>query len=484
MDTKRISLFLAAILAVSALMSCGDTQSDNKDTNESEDTTALESEGYSFSRDYAGDIIEVLNIDDCYSMHARIDTKETNGDTLNDTQYNAVRKLEEQMGITWNESNYEVLDGIGEVVRQSIASGEDEWDIIYQSNSKNYYNFSSEGYYYNLLDFDELKLDEAWWLDNFNSLMTLDGKLYSALGYSHLCCVDAIGMLYFNQDMAEDLNLELPYDLVRNGTWTLDKFTEYCKAAANLNGDESFKWTDDGKCVWGVSCASNAGSNWLHYFGEDAVVNKNGSAALNAGTTDRFYTACEKIADLLSSTEDGTIYMGHFSGDDAAGSYINAFESQRALFGTSEVAKANRMRNLNFMFGALPYPKLDESQERYYEGLSYPACGVAIPVTCETPERSAVVGDAINYIYYTDVWPTFSEVTLKAKNLRNDDSIEMLGIILESAAPNLCDVYSLASGYTGELSTKFRAGDSSVASLLASYKEAIELELEKVNNQE
>ncbi len=485
-STRKLSLFLAALLAVSALMSCGDNAEGGNDTSASDgaETTVNAAEEYTFSREYAGAEIEVLNIDDCYSMHARIDTKETNGETLNDTQYNAVRNLEDKMGITWNESNYEVLDGIGEVVRQSMAAGEDEYDIIYQSNSKNYYTFASEGYYYNLLDFDEIRLEEDWWLDNFNSLMTLDGKLYSALGYSHLCCVDAIGMLYFNQDMAEQLKLDMPYDLVRNGTWTLDKFTEYCKAAANLNGDESFKWTDDGKSIWGISVASNAGANWLHYFGENAVLNKNGKAVLNAGTSDRFYEATEKIANLLSATEDGTVYMGHYNGDDNPGSYVNAFETQRALFGASEVAKANRMRNLDFMFGALPYPKLDENQDRYYESLSYPACGVAIPVTCLTPERSAVIGDAINYIFYKDVWPTFSEVTLKAKNLRNDDSIEMLGIILESAAPNLCDVYNLAADYIGALSPKLRDGDTAVASLLASYKEAIELQLEKVNNQD
>ena len=130
-----------------------------------------------------------------------------------------------------------------------------------------------------------------------------------------------------------------------------------------------------------------------------------------------------------------------------------------------------------------PYPKLDEKQERYYESLSFPASGVAIPVTCKDPVRSATVGDAVNYIYYKDVWPTFSEVTLKAKNLRNDDSIEMLGIILESAAPNLAEVYNIGSGYTDALSAKLRAGDSAVASLLASYKDAIEADLEKVNNQ-
>ena len=59
----------------------------------------------------------------------------------------------------------------------------------------------------------------------------------------------------------------------------------------------------------------------------------------------------------------------------------------------------------------------------------------------------------------------------------------MLGIILESAAPKLGDVYSIGADYTNALSAKLRAGGSAVASLLASYKDAIEADLEKVNNQ-
>lgn len=481
--SKRVSLLLAAFLAVSSLASCGDTSDQGGETTPSGDTTSAEvKEEYTFSKAYDGQEIRVLNCDDIFSMHARVDTQETTGDALNDAQYNAVRKLESLMGITWTETNVHLQNELPEMTTQLILSGDDEYEIIYQSNSQNYYQFADQGYFYNLLDYTEAQLDKDWWLDNFNSLMTVDGKLYAGLGYSHLCCVDSIGMLYFNQDMAESLNLDLPYDLVRNGTWTIDVLGTYCKAAANLNGDDSFTWKDDGSCVWGMSAASNAGAGWLHYFGEDIITNQNGKAVLTGGSTDRFYNACEKIASTIGA-KDGSIYLGHYSGDDNPGSYINCFEAQRALFGCSEVAKANRMRNLDFMFGALPYPKLDEKQERYYEGLSFPASGVAIPVTCKDPVRSATVGDAVNYIYYKEVWPTFSEVTLKAKNLRNDDSIEMLGIILESAAPNLAEVYNIGSGYTDALSAKLRAGDSAVASLLASYKDAIEADLEKVNNQ-
>ena len=92
---KRVSLLLAAFLAVSSLASCGDTSDQGGETTPSGDTTSAEvKEEYTFSKAYDGQEIRVLNCDDIFSMHARVDTQETTGDALNDAQYNAVRKLE------------------------------------------------------------------------------------------------------------------------------------------------------------------------------------------------------------------------------------------------------------------------------------------------------------------------------------------------------------------------------------------------------
>lgn len=478
---RKTALFLAILMATLSANSCGADEGVSETTSsQNESTTSEAAPEYTFTKEFDGTEIRVLNSGDVASMHVRVDTGESNGETLNDAQYNAVRRCEEEMGIKWSETNVHILKELPELVRSLIMSGEDAYDIIYQSCSQNYATFADEGFYYNLLDFKEARLDEKWWLENYNSLMTMNDSLYAGLGYSHLACIDGISMLFFNQDMMNDLGLELPYDLVRSGSWTIDRLAEYCKSAASLNGDEAFSWTDDGSCVWGISAQNDSGGNWLHYLDEGIVENQNGKAILNAGTTDRFYEACEKVSKILSST-DGSVYLGHFNGDDLAGSYINCFEAERALFGCSEVAKANRMRNLDFMFGALPYPKLDENQERFYAGLAFIASGAAIPVTCKTPERSASVADAMNYIYCKDVWPVFSDVTLKAKNLRNEDSIEMLGIILGSAAPNLATVYSIGGDYLTALSENLRSGSSSVASLIASYKDAMESEIKKIN---
>ena len=159
--SKRVSLLLAAFLAVSSLASCGDTSDQGGETTPSGDTTSAEvKEEYTFSRAYDGQEIRVLNCDDIFSMHARVDTQETTGDALNDAQYNAVRKLESLMGITWTETNVHLQNELPEMTTQLILSGDDEYEIIYQSNSQNYYQFADQGYFYNLLDYTEAQLDK------------------------------------------------------------------------------------------------------------------------------------------------------------------------------------------------------------------------------------------------------------------------------------------------------------------------------------
>ena len=128
MNDKRISLFLAALFAVSALFSCGDNQTQGGETTSQDGgTTAEVKPEYTFSKDYDGQDIRVLNCDDIFSMHARIDTQETNGESLNDAQYDAVRKLEDNMGIKWVETNVHLQNELPQLTSQLILSGDDEY---------------------------------------------------------------------------------------------------------------------------------------------------------------------------------------------------------------------------------------------------------------------------------------------------------------------------------------------------------------------
>jgi len=108
--------------------------------------------------------------------------------------------------------------------------------------------------------------------------------------------------------------------------------------------------------------------------------------------------------------------------------------------------------------------------------------GVSIPITSNNPTKAAKLSDALNYIFKEDVYPIFREVTLEQKNLRDEESIEMLDILVDSAVPNYSSIFSLDnSGFYSSLADQLRNGNGAVASTVAASEAALKAAVEKVN---
>ena len=71
--------------------------------------------------------------------------------------------------------------------------------------------------------------------------------------------------------MLADLGLETPYDLVRDGAWTIDKLHEYATAGANLNGDSSFAWDENGSAIYGLASYEDSLNAFITGGGESYV---------------------------------------------------------------------------------------------------------------------------------------------------------------------------------------------------------------------
>lgn len=133
-----------------------------------------------------------------------------------------------------------------------ILAGDAVYDAVYMPMYQVIAGLT-EGYYTCLNDVSTIHLDEDWWDQILLDSTSIRNKNYFATSAAHLMGYDRLWCLFFNESMMDELGLEYPYQLVRDGEWTLDKFSEYCKAAANLNGDDSFVKDADGKAVFGCS---------------------------------------------------------------------------------------------------------------------------------------------------------------------------------------------------------------------------------------
>ena len=478
---KIIILMLLASILISTI-SCG-SEGGNPDVTTGGDDAATQEETttytYEYSKKYDGATVTILNAGDIYNMRAEIDREELTGDSLDDVMFNRCRKVENELNVKLEEHTAGVDGELANTAQKSIMSGEDEYSIMYIP-ARDLYKFTDGGYLCDLTTFPDIKLDKPWWSKSYNDSCTINGQLYAAVGASQLMYIDSLWCLFLNESMMADLGLDTPYDLVRTGKWTIDRLDEYMKAGAQLNGDESFNWNENGKSIYGLS--GGAGDKFLAGCGEFIIGTKGGKLELDVGDS-RFYEVTDKLSKVLKKN-GGNRFSDPYSGipDGTPGNYVTTFETQRALFLTAEVCKTSRMRDKSFEFGIVPFPKYDEGQENYYSNPFYGTPGFAIPVTAKDPERSAVVGDALAYLGNEMVLPVFIDVTLKGKGLRNENSVEMLELIINSSRADLCQIFvNEASAMRTAICTAMENGDG-VASAIASDMSAVEAAIKAVND--
>ena len=135
---------------------------------------------------------------------------------------------------------------------------------------------------------------------------------------------------------------------------------------------------------------------------------------------------------------------------------------------------------LTTQFGLVPSPKLDEEQAEYASWINYLVPLFTIPADCKDPERSGKIIDAMSYLSMKNVLPLYYNVKVSQKGLRNNDSIEMLGIIRDARSFEPSLVYGWTTNLYNLLSGQLVTGNGNVASNKNKIAEKIAATMELV----
>jgi len=101
-----------------------------------------------------------------------------------------------------------------------------------------------------------------------------------------------------------------------------------------------------------------------------------------------------------------------------------------------------QMRNMDVDFGILPMPKYDENQDRYYHIVSvWNAPLMSVSSMIDSPEKIGYILELMAAKSVDTLTPAFYDTQLKHKLLRDDESEEMLDIILSSITFDLGAAY-------------------------------------------
>ena len=111
------------------------------------------------------------------------------------------------------------------------------------------------------------------------------------------------------------------------------------------------------------------------------------------------------------------------------------FSNGKTLFYKANMFDLEKMRSYDIDIGFLPCPKYDEDQEHYYA----PSFGAEISVLLKTlpEERYENVGillEALAFDTNKNLIPEYKEVLLKTKYARDNESEDMIDIVVNSVS--------------------------------------------------
>lgn len=481
MKKRILSIIIISIYAISCI-SCTDTPGIDPTVSDTSGiptgtSSALETEPeYIYPElDCGGDEFTILNCAHVWDMYSYLDFEEMTGESLDDAVYQRNRTAEDLFNIKLNIIEFP-LDELTTKIQQAVTSGDDTYDVAYARGNKINSTITG-GYAMNLFDVDGLQLDMPWWNQSVIDEATIGDRdaVYFALNDLSLSAFDLVWCVFFNEDMMNSLGIEMPYDLVREGKWTISEFNKLLKQGTNLNGDTSFTFNTSGKCIYGLASYYRLVGSMMAGAGVKYTAKNSQGYPVLSLENDRFYSVAEKLASIFGSEGDYVEANTRSEGKH----YEGIFKDSRALFIGGEIKSASVFRDMTDNFGILPTPKYDESQEDYCSWMNYDSPTMCIPASNSNPDRTGIILDAMSYLSYSEILPVYYSIRVSQKGLRNDDSIEMLGIIRDSLYYDA----SLTYGWTLEMFTNFQnkiiTGDSDIASIIAASKSGVEEKIKK-----
>ena len=433
---KRILCILfAALLCLSALIMAGCAEKPAGNETTAEVTTEEETAGPEETQipddlptvNYKNKVFRVILPDGMQASDVYTEDHETS-DPLHDAVFKRNNIIMDRYGITLEISQDE-YSAVNNKISTSVKAGSDEYDLCYvhmvsgaalaQSNS--------------VLPFEKLPyvdLSKPWWdkaigngFSIRNNLMMVNGDL-SPTSFSITSC------MYFNKTMFDRLDLQYPYQLVKDGKWTLDKLFELTKdISADVDGDG--KVTPDSKeDIFGLSSWYLDVPYSFYYAAGGMLVSKDqDDVPFYDPQIERDTVIYGKIYDVIVT--NNAYYETNVSDFP---NVAKLFADGRALFLDAKLSTAEELREMDNEFGIIPVPKLDESQADYKSFVNGAASMICVPATVKEADREyvSIIIEAMASEAYKTVTPVLYETYLKRKMTRDAESAEMIDYIVRN----------------------------------------------------
>lgn len=411
-----------------------ETETEAEDTELLPDIPKLDFEGRTFTILTSG--LNDTNGKDwiTYDVYA----ESINGEPIND----AVFERNEYLNSTYNIklAEYQTQKDTLSELKTEVTANTGAFQAA-MTHFENGATLSRQGALMDMYSLPYIDVTKPWWDHSGVEALEVMGSLYQATGDITVIDNDATWVLFFNKQMREDLQLDNLYDLVRENKWDFDKFYELLSVAPlDVNADGKMSYKDD---IYGMITSDQSGYGLLYASGISLLVPDKDEVFKIDSDFEKLSSVVDAAAKIMAD-QNMTFITGREG--STSDSIRQAFEEGRGLFFGEVMQCATRMRSSDTDFGLIPWPKYELTQDRYYNWIhSSAGRGVVIPTSVQKGDYEmvgAIVEAMAAKSMYT-LTTAYYDKSFTYKSLRDEDSVEMLEIVLQSRSYDLSNIYAI-----------------------------------------
>ena len=309
-------------------------------------------------------------------------------------------------------------DNFRNTISNSVLSGDGAYDFIAGYQAIIVHNVTA-GDLMDLNTLPYLELQKPWWIQKGVEALTVNDRCYIATGDITVSMLEYLYCMYYNKTLAANYQVENLYDLVDAGQWTHDKLAEICAGTAqDTDGDGSMTEADQFSIITGGDLLRQ----FLVAYDTPVMAQTASGKPELVWYNERTVSAVEKLVSFYAQNADAFVISDR-------NKIASMFMNDQALFIQGLFGQAAALRDMTSDFGILPYPKFDEIQPEYLTSTNNNVSMICVPKTCEDPENTALIIEAMCRESTDTVSAAFYDLALKSKYSRDEDTARMIDLI-------------------------------------------------------
>lgn len=469
-----ITILLAAL--VMQVAACSKSVRDSETQSTAAETTAAETVQTESGpvlgvpkSDYNGAEFTVLTTQ--YGEY-EYNISEQSGDIVSDAVYTRNLAVEELLGI---DISYSVVPGedpwggrtlMNNTIKNSVLAADGAFDLI-SAVTVATLPTAAEGYYLDASELEYVDFSNPWWVAGQEGELSINGKLYGFIGDASLSMYKDLSVIFFNRALCENYSIGDPYEMVRDGAWTIDKLIELtAKSSADLDGDGVMNAETD---LYGLIGMAVPQRGYMTSTGINIIERDEAGTPYFTALPESAVTIYQKLWGLFKESEN--VYTSPTADHSVYSAY---FANGRSLFMNTFLRCSDYLRDMEDDYGIIPYPMADEAQNGYYTQIGTSTSMTFVPITANDPTLTSMVCEAMAYFSSKEVTPAYYEVTLKEKYARSEDVKEMLDIIRGGASMSFVFAYSTCFAEYPNCITEFSLKDTKGESIASWYEKNLD----------